>query len=184
MAADEERRAAHAGHARGVGAQEHDRSGLAAAEDSDDAGVPDFLGHLDAVQVEPGHLPVLPAERERDFFRAPPVAAADDLYKAPMHPYTAAKMVASIGHLYGRQLYLNLIAGGFKNDLNALNDPTPHDERYARLLEYTTLVLDLLKTSGPATRAGRYYTVTNLKMPPPLPPGWRRPTPAPWTATR
>jgi alkanesulfonate monooxygenase len=37
-------------------------------------------------------------------------------------------------------------------------------------MEYTTLVLDLLRTSGPVTRAGKYYTVTNLKMTPPLPP--------------
>ena len=96
-----------------------------------------------------------------------PLVALQPIY---MHPYSAAKMVASYGFLYGRRVYLNMVAGGFKNDLNALNDPTPHDERYARLLEYTTLVLDLLRTSGPVTRAGRHYTVTNLKMTPPLAP--------------
>jgi len=87
-----------------------------------------------------------------------------------MHPYTVAKMVASFGFLYGRRIYLNMVAGGFKNDLNSLNDPTPHDERYARLAEYTTLILDLLRAPAPVTLAGRYYSVTNLKMTPPLAP--------------
>ncbi|MGH7568800.1 MAG: LLM class flavin-dependent oxidoreductase [Gemmatimonadales bacterium] len=95
-----------------------------------------------------------------------PLVAVQAVY---MHPYSVAKMVASFGFLYGRRVYLNMVAGGFKNDLNALNDPTPHDERYARLVEYTALVLDLLKGPGPITLAGRYYGVTNLKMTPPLP---------------
>ena len=57
-----------------------------------------------------------------------------------MHPFTVAKTIASIGCLYGRQMYLNMVAGGFKNDLNALNDTTPHDKRYERLAEYTTII--------------------------------------------
>jgi len=79
-------------------------------------------------------------------------------------------MVASLGFLYGRRAYLNMVAGGFKNDLNALNDPTPHDERYTRLVEYTSLVMDLLRGEAAITREGRYYRVTNLKMTPSLPP--------------
>jgi len=96
-----------------------------------------------------------------------PLVAVQPVY---MHPYTVAKMVASFGFLYGRRIYLNMVAGGFKNDLNSLNDPTPHDERYARLAEYTTLILDLLRAPAPVTLAGRYYSVTNLKMTPPLAP--------------
>src|SRR2546427_12610569 len=96
-----------------------------------------------------------------------PLVAVQPVY---MHPYTVAKMVASFGYLYGRRIYLNMVAGGFKNDLNSLNDPTPHDERYARLAEYTTLILDLLRAPAPVTLAGRYYSVTNLKMTPPLAP--------------
>lgn len=95
-----------------------------------------------------------------------PLVAVQPIY---MHPYSVAKMVASFGFLYDRRVYLNMVAGGFKNDLNALNDPTPHDERYARLTEYTSLILDLLKGAGPVTLAGRYYSVTNLKLTPPLP---------------
>src|ERR1700753_136123 len=64
-----------------------------------------------------------------------------------MHPYSVAKMVASFAHLYGRRMYLNMVAGGFKNDLIALNDTTPHDERYSRLIEYPTLIKLPLSTA-------------------------------------
>ena len=53
-----------------------------------------------------------------------PLVAVQPVY---MHPYAVAKMLASFGHLYNRRLYLNMVAGGFKNDLGALNDNTPHD---------------------------------------------------------
>src|SRR5262245_8014964 len=51
-----------------------------------------------------------------------PLVAIQPAY---MHPYSVAKMVASFAFLYGRRLYLNMVAGGFKNDLLALNDTTP-----------------------------------------------------------
>ena len=50
-----------------------------------------------------------------------PLVAVQPIY---MHPYTVAKMVATLAYLYGRRLYLNMVAGGFKNDLQALDDPT------------------------------------------------------------
>jgi len=86
-----------------------------------------------------------------------------------MHPYAVAKMVASLAFLHGRRVYLNIVAGGFKHDLNALHDSTPHDERYARVVEYTSLIMALLRTSQPVTHEGPYYRVTNLTMTPPLP---------------
>jgi len=95
-----------------------------------------------------------------------PLVAIQPTY---MHPYSVAKMITSFAHLYGRRLYLNMVAGGFKNDLLALNDLTPHDERYARLLEYTTVIQSLLRTADPVSFEGRYYKVTNLKLTPPLP---------------
>lgn len=47
-----------------------------------------------------------------------------------MHPYSVAKMVVSIGCLHGRAVDLDLVAGGFKQDLEALADTTPHDVRH------------------------------------------------------
>jgi alkanesulfonate monooxygenase len=96
-----------------------------------------------------------------------PLVAIQPVY---MHPYSVAKMVASFGHLYGRRIYLNMVAGGFKNDLIALNDATPHDERYTRLVEYTTIIKLLLSTAAPVSFAGKFYKIENLKMTPPLAP--------------
>ncbi|PYO40650.1 MAG: alkanesulfonate monooxygenase [Gemmatimonadetes bacterium] len=96
-----------------------------------------------------------------------PLVAVQPIY---MHPYAVAKLVASFGHLYGRRIYLNMVAGGFKNDLVALNDTTPHDRRYDRLIEYTRIIRDLLASSLPVSHEGEYYTVKNLKLTPPLAP--------------
>src|SRR5258705_717281 len=61
-----------------------------------------------------------------------------------------------------------MVAGGFKNALVALNDTTPHDKRYARLVEYTTIVRRLLAGASAVTRRGEFYTVDKLRLTPPL----------------
>ena len=96
-----------------------------------------------------------------------PLVAVQPAY---LHPYAVAKMVATFGYLYGRQIYLNMVAGGFKNDLLALNDATPHDKRYDRLVEYTAIIRDLCAGAGPVTFQGEFYQVDKLKLAPPLPP--------------
>jgi alkanesulfonate monooxygenase len=95
-----------------------------------------------------------------------PLVAVQPVY---MHPYTAAKMVTSFAHLYGRRIFLNMVAGGFRNDLLALGDETEHAERYARLVEYTELVKRLLRGER-VTTSGGYYDVRNLTLKPALPP--------------
>ena len=88
-----------------------------------------------------------------------------------MHPYSVAKMVTSLAFLHGRRVDLNLVAGGFKNDLAALGDTTPHDDRYLRLEEYAGIVQRLLAGEAPVTHDGKYYQVANLRLTPPLLPG-------------
>jgi alkanesulfonate monooxygenase len=95
-----------------------------------------------------------------------PLVAVQPVY---MHPYAVAKIVASIGHIYGRRVYLNMVAGGFRNDLISLGDETPHDERYARLSEYTQIVARLLSGER-VTFEGAYYTLRNVLLTPALPP--------------
>ena len=87
--------------------------------------------------------------------RLSPLVAVQPVY---MHPYSAAKMVASVDYLYGRKLDLNIVAGGFRNDLIALNDHTPHDERYERAVEYTLIVKSLLESDEPVSFAGKCTT--------------------------
>jgi alkanesulfonate monooxygenase len=96
-----------------------------------------------------------------------PLVAVQPVY---MHPYSVAKMVASLGFMFGRQLYLNMVAGGFKNDLIALHDNTPHDLRYSRMVEYTNIIKKLLESASPLTFAGNFYSTEQLKLAPPLPP--------------
>jgi alkanesulfonate monooxygenase len=99
-----------------------------------------------------------------------PLVAIQPVY---MHPYSVAKMITTIGHLYGRRMWINLVAGGFKNDLTALGDDTAHDRRYDRIVEYTNIVRRLLASPEPITLAGDFYRVANLKMKPPLDPELR-----------
>lgn len=95
-----------------------------------------------------------------------PLVAIQPVY---MHPYCVAKMAASFGYLFHRRICLNMVAGGFKNDLVALNDATPHDKRYARLIEYTTIINQLLSRPGPVTFHGEFYRIDQLRMTPSLP---------------
>jgi alkanesulfonate monooxygenase len=98
--------------------------------------------------------------------RLVPLIATQPAY---MHPYWAAKQIATLGHLYGRPIALNMLAGAFRNDLIALNDPTPHDKRYQRMVEYTEVILRLLE-GKPVNYEGEFYQVRKVTLHPPLAP--------------
>ena len=95
-----------------------------------------------------------------------PLVAVQPLY---MHPFTAAKAISSVASLYERRFCINMVAGGFRNDLIALDDETPHDERYDRLVEYVLVMQELMTGLAPVTFQGRFYRVKNLRLTPPLP---------------
>jgi alkanesulfonate monooxygenase len=97
-----------------------------------------------------------------------PLVAVQPLY---LHPYAAAKMVTSLAYLYGRRVILNMVAGGFKNDLVSLGDQTPHDRRYDRLIEYVKIIQLLLGSTLPITYDGEFYRLTNAVLKPELPSG-------------
>jgi alkanesulfonate monooxygenase len=129
---------------------------------SEEAGCEGILIYTDNSLVDPWLVAQIIIQNTK---RLSPLVAVQPAY---MHPYSVAKMVASLGHLYGRRMYLNMVAGGFKNDLAALGDSTAHDRRYARLVEYTTIIEELLRSDGPVTYRGEFYTVDKLRMTPPL----------------
>ena len=130
---------------------------------SDDAGCAGMLVYTDNSLVDPWLISQSILQNTRSLA---PLVAVQPVY---MHPYAVAKMVSSLAFLYGRRLCLNMVAGGFKNDQVALNDLTPHDSRYERLLEYALIIKQLLEGGSPVTFHGRYYRVTNLTLHPPLP---------------
>jgi alkanesulfonate monooxygenase len=89
-----------------------------------------------------------------------PFVAVNPIY---MHPFTAAKMIASLTLLYNRKIYLNLITGTATSYLESMDDHLTHDDRYERLVEYTQLVMSLLVDSS-RTFEGRFYKTKSLYL--------------------
>jgi alkanesulfonate monooxygenase len=129
---------------------------------SEDAGCAGILIYSDNSLVDPWLAAQLVIENTD---RLSPLVAVQPVY---MHPFSAARMVASLSYLYHRRISLNMIAGGFRTDLLALRDETPHDQRYTRLTEYTSIILGLLSNPRPFSFSGKYYSVVNLVVKPAL----------------
>jgi alkanesulfonate monooxygenase len=127
---------------------------------SEDAGCEGILVYTDNSIVDPWLVTQVVIESTE---RLCPLVAVQPVY---MHPYSVAKMVTSLAYLHDRRIYLNMLAGGFRNDLLALGDDTPHDERYDRTTAYTQIILDLLRGDAPVTRNNGYYEVTGLRLTP------------------
>jgi len=129
---------------------------------SEEQGCFGMLVYTDNSLVDPWLVAQIVLERTE---RLSPLVAVQPAY---MHPYSVAKMVASLSFLHGRRMSLNLVAGGFRNDLLAMGDETPHDERYRRIREYGAIVMGLLRGET-VTLEGAHYRVKNLKLTPKLP---------------
>jgi len=130
---------------------------------SEEAGCEGILVYADNSLLDPW---LVAGDVLRATARLAPLVAVQPVY---MHPYSVAKMVASLAHLHGRAVHLNMVSGGFKNDLLALGDETPHDRRYDRLIEYTKIVQGLLQQGGgggPVSLAGDFYRVEGLRLQP------------------
>lgn len=133
------------------------------AQWSEQFGCDGILVYTDNGIVDPWEVAQIVVENTENIS---PLVAVQPAY---MHPYTVAKKLSTFAYLYGRRLWINMVAGGFINDLLALGDDTPHDERYSRLVEYTLIIRKLLEDPAPVTFEGKYYSVKNLKMAPPIP---------------
>lgn len=134
---------------------------------SEDAGFTGILIYTDNRLVDPWQVAQVIVRNTRTLV---PLVAVQPAYT---HPYTVAKLVATIAHLFGRQVAINWVAGGFKGDLEALNEFIAHDERYDRLREYAQIVSSLVASdsSGSAISfQGKYYSVTNLRLSPTVSP--------------
>lgn len=130
---------------------------------SEEAGCTGILVYADNSLVDPWIMAQIIIQHTTTLS---PLVAVQPAY---MHPYSVAKMVTSLAHLHARRVHLNMVAGGFTNDLAALNDTTPHDRRFDRLVEYTTIIRQLL-AGDIVSFTGEFYTVSKLRLTPPLPP--------------
>ena len=134
-----------------------------AARWSEGAGCEGMLVYTDNSLLDPWLVSQLVLEETEALS---PLVAVQPIY---LHPYAVAKMVASLTRLHGRPVHLNLVSGGFRNDLLALGDTTPHDRRYDRLVEYATIVEGLLDGAKPVTLEGEFYRVDKLRLTPEVP---------------
>ena len=119
-----------------------------------------ILIHADNALVDPWIIAHTIIRHTR---RLSPLVAVQPIY---MHPYAVAKIVSTIAYLYGRRVFLHMVANGVKHDLEAINDQTPHERHYARLVEYTLIVKRLLSSSTPVTCLGEFYTIEDLTLAP------------------
>ena len=94
--------------------------------------------------------------------RLVPLIAVQSVY---LHPYSAAKLIASCAHLRQRRLDVNLVAGGFTNDLRALGDRTPHDQRYDRTVEFARILRGLVDGEAVSLQ-GQWWQVETLRLTP------------------
>ncbi|HWR53685.1 MAG TPA: LLM class flavin-dependent oxidoreductase [Bryobacteraceae bacterium] len=129
---------------------------------SDEAGCEGILVYTDNGALDPWLVSQIIIENTKALM---PLVAVQPVYA---HPYTIAKAVSTLSYLHGRRLCLNMVAGGFKNDLAALDDQTPHDRRYDRLVEYTTVIQKLLSSAAPVNFEGEFYRVQQLVLKPVL----------------
>jgi len=149
---------------RGVDRRAYLQQVASVARWSEEAGCKGILIYADNSLLDPWLLCQVIVENTQQLC---PLPAIQPVY---MHPFSVAKLVTTLGYLYERRMCLNMIAGGFTNDLAALNDTTPHDKRYARLVEYTSIIKSLLGAEGTANYDGEFYKVDKLKLTPPLAP--------------
>ncbi|WP_433040535.1 LLM class flavin-dependent oxidoreductase [Dactylosporangium sp. CS-033363] len=94
--------------------------------------------------------------------RVAPLVAVQPVY---VSPYAAARLAATLSFLHGREVHLNLVTGGSRQHLAALGDGVEHDERYERLLEYGTVIQQLLDSPRPVTFTGAYYQLSAASLP-------------------
>lgn len=146
----------------GVSAETYHEMVSRVADLSDSFGCGSILVYTDNGLLDPWLVAQLVIQSSE---RLSPLVAVQPVY---MHPYSVAKMVSSLTHLHGRRVDLNLVAGGFKRDLESLGDETPHDRRYDRLVEFATIVLELL-SGAPVTAQGEFYQVRGLRLTPSVP---------------
>lgn len=131
---------------------------------TEDAGWRGLLVYTDNTLVDPWATAQVMIQATE---RVVPLVAVQPVY---MHPYSVARMIATIGFLHDRPVDLNLVTGGFAGHLREIGCVLDHDERYDRLVEYAKVIRKLLAGKRPVTHVGRHYGLNGATIIPPLPP--------------
>ena len=142
---------------------EYFRRALDAARWAERAGHKAFLIHSGNQLIDPWAVAQMVMHETT---RIAPIVTVQPLYS---HPYAVAKKVTTLAMRYGRAPHLNLAAGACRADLLSLGDSTPHDKRYARLVEFGTVVQQLLRSADPVVFDGNFYRLHKPAALAPLP---------------
>lgn len=87
---------------------------------------------------------------------------------ALMHPAVAARLVASLSHVYGRRVNLNVVAGAKQSDLDALGVAAgPDEDKYARTADFISALSAVLAARP---YEGPYYRLDAPSLEPPADP--------------
>ena len=84
----------------------------------------------------------------------------------PWTPALLAKQIATIDHLTGGRVAINVVSGWFKGEFTAIGEPwLEHDERYRRSEEFITALKGIWTTDN-FTQRGDFYRVHNYTLRP------------------
>lgn len=88
------------------------------------------------------------------------------LLPGPWNPALAAKQIATINHLTGGRIAVNVVSGWFRGEFAAIGEPwLDHDERYRRSEEFIRCLRGIWD-EDPFTFAGDFYRFRNYSMRP------------------
>lgn len=84
----------------------------------------------------------------------------------PWTPALLAKQIATIDHLTGGRVAINVVSGWFKGEFTAIGEPwLEHDERYRRSEEFITALKGIWTTDN-FTQRGDFYRFHNYTLRP------------------
>lgn len=84
----------------------------------------------------------------------------------PWHPVLLAKQIATIDHLTGGRIAVNVVSGWFRGEFTAIGEPwLEHDERYRRSEEFIQAIKGIW-TQDDFTFLGDFYRFHNYSLKP------------------
>ena len=88
------------------------------------------------------------------------------LLPGPWNPTLAAKQIATISHLYGPRIAVNIVSGWFRGEFKAIGEPwLDHEERYLRSEEFIRCLQGIWREAS-FTFAGDFYRFRDYALKP------------------
>ncbi|MFK3708443.1 FMNH2-dependent dimethyl sulfone monooxygenase [Raoultella sp. BIGb0138] len=88
------------------------------------------------------------------------------LLPGPWNPVLAAKQIATISHLYGPRIAVNIVSGWFRGEFKAIGEPwLDHEERYLRSEEFIRCLRGIWNEEH-FTFAGDFYRFRDYSLKP------------------